>query len=73
MASLHSSIDLWQSLSMSAYEVRGLMVFVFNVVHICFQAEPSKLTLTDFLIKHEGQPCIVVLDVGSTFNDSFRF
>ena len=46
------------------------MVFVFNVVHICFQAEPSKLTLTDFLIKNEGLPCIVVLDVSSSFGFS---
>ncbi|EIW84788.1 P-loop containing nucleoside triphosphate hydrolase protein [Coniophora puteana RWD-64-598 SS2] len=46
MTTLQSTNDLWQSYSMSPYEVR----------------EPSASTLAEFLMENEGKRCVVVLD-----------
>jgi hypothetical protein len=63
MTTLRSTHDLWQSYSMSPYEVcyilfaDGMHFDVFRV------KEPSSDTLAQFLLNNEGERCVVVLDV----------
>ncbi|KIJ16854.1 hypothetical protein PAXINDRAFT_75169, partial [Paxillus involutus ATCC 200175] len=48
MTTLRSAHDIWQSYSMSPYEVSPI--------------EPSSCTLAQFLLENEGKRCVVVLD-----------
>ena len=63
MTVLKSTQDLWQSYSMSTYEVS----------HACYlhplllnhYQKSTTCTLAEFLIDNEGKRCVVVLDVGN--------
>jgi hypothetical protein len=60
MTTLRSAHDLWQSFSMSPYEV-----CLVRAAKICANMlqDPSTITLANFLVDNEGKRCIVVLDV----------
>lgn len=64
MTTLRSTHDLWQSHSMSPYEVRCYYSHIV-VIFLNSHQTPTTCTLAEFLINNEGKRCVVVLDVRS--------